>query len=144
VAFELKYKTRELKIKAHNEQFSLKSQSAQDLGRYDFFRDLERIEHLVKNNQGWTGFAIFLTNDSSYWKPPGRPNISYRDFSMQEGRSVTGKLTWGATAGAGTTKGREQDIWLKHTYKLIWRNYSDFPKPGYSKFRYLALEVMRA
>ena len=138
-AIELKYKTRKLSVQVQDEEFSLKDQSAQDLGRYDFFRDLERIEALCTSNPSWTGWAVFLTNDSSYWKPPGRARVSYEEFSMEEGRVVGGKLEWGPTAGPGTTKGRKDAIVLSGSYRLEWEDYSGFETKGYSRFRYLAL-----
>ena len=43
-AFELKYKTTLLDTEAGGERFMLKNQSANDHGRYDFFRDIVRME----------------------------------------------------------------------------------------------------
>jgi hypothetical protein len=141
LAIELKYKTRDFEIIVGNEKYVLKSQSAQDLGRYDFFRDVERLEHLALSSERRVGLAIFLTNDSSYWKPPGRPQVAYRDFRMQDGRTVTGRLSWGESASPGTMLGRESDIVLSGRYTLEWRGYSDFKMRGYSRFRYLVLRV---
>jgi hypothetical protein len=39
LAIELKYKTRAIQVRVGNEQYALRSQSAQDLGRYDFIKD---------------------------------------------------------------------------------------------------------
>src|SRR5215207_7734774 len=44
MAIELKYKTRSLTAALNGEDFNLMSHAAQDLGRYDFFKDLNRIE----------------------------------------------------------------------------------------------------
>ena len=74
VPIEIKYKT---KIKQENEikRFGLsmtgitltKDQSAQDLGRYDFWRDVRRLELLGKKfDKVKNGIAVFLTNDTSY------------------------------------------------------------------------------
>ncbi|MBI3914108.1 MAG: hypothetical protein HY327_07980 [Chloroflexi bacterium] len=47
LAIELKYKTRGLSLRLGDEQFALKDQSAQDLGRYDFIKDIQRLEQIV-------------------------------------------------------------------------------------------------
>ena len=77
-AVELKYKTRMLLAEAKNEAFFLEDQSAQDLGRYDFFKDIQRLEESAKAAPGRSGAAVFLTNDSAYWKPPGRSTSGLR------------------------------------------------------------------
>lgn len=46
-AFELKYKTKAGIYSVGNELFHLKEHSAQDIGRYDFLKDLCRLEKSV-------------------------------------------------------------------------------------------------
>ena len=48
MAIELKYKTRSLTAALDGEDFHLMSHAAQDLGRYDFFKDLNRIEEFAR------------------------------------------------------------------------------------------------
>lgn len=48
-AVELKYKTRSLFIDINKEKYQLRSQRAHDTGRYDFLRDIYRLEQ-IKNN----------------------------------------------------------------------------------------------
>ena len=73
---ELKYKTKkvERKISRFNEDLTgdvvvMKNQGAQDLGMYDFWKDVRRVE-LVRNRferiKG--GLAVFVTNDNAYTK----------------------------------------------------------------------------
>jgi hypothetical protein len=48
LAIELKYKTAPLSVQLDDgEKFDLMSQGAQDLGRYDFVRDLWRLEQVL-------------------------------------------------------------------------------------------------
>lgn len=47
VAVELKYKTRKLGVKVAEETFDLLDQSAQDVGRYDFLKDIQRLERIA-------------------------------------------------------------------------------------------------
>ena len=67
VAAELKYVTRGLAIEFGGERFELKNQAAQDLARHDFWRDVVRLETLVAQGAASEGWAIFLTNDSTFW-----------------------------------------------------------------------------
>ena len=46
-AIELKYKTKELNCKYLGENFDLKTQGAHNLGRYDFWKDCERITKTI-------------------------------------------------------------------------------------------------
>jgi hypothetical protein len=137
---ELKYKTRRLDLELKGEQYHLRDQAAQDLGRYDFLKDIERLEHAVTSpvEGGW---AIFLTNDSSYWAPLRNSEFAYASFALCEGRALNGRLEWGAQASPGTRRGREAPIVLSGTYALSWREYSVLGQAGYSRFRYLCVPI---
>lgn len=89
---ELKYKTRSItrRIERFGERLSgevvvVKNQGAQDLGRYDFWKDIRRVELVrkrflaVKN-----GLAVFVTNDPSYLKT-GRASSNHAALSMAAG-----------------------------------------------------------
>ena len=89
---ELKYKT-----KRHSKQLMrfgeylerqvdvLKNQGAQDLGMYEFWKDVRRVELVrrrfdaVKN-----GLAVFVTNDKQYLNPCRETSNNYH-FCMSEG-----------------------------------------------------------
>ena len=63
---ELKYKTRELNGSYDGESYNLKEQGAQDHARYDFIKDISRIETFDINPSFNQGYVIFLTNDLSF------------------------------------------------------------------------------
>ena len=46
LAIELKYKTREATLTHEGERYNLLRQGAHDLGRYDFLKDVQRLENL--------------------------------------------------------------------------------------------------
>ena len=46
----------------------LRNDGVQDLGRYDFIKDIERIERIAAHVPQAEGYALLLTNDSSYWR----------------------------------------------------------------------------
>ena len=139
-AIELKYKTRKLDVNVKGESFNLLDQAAQDLGRYDFLKDIERLENIVSIHDNVKGYAIILTNDSAYWKSPTTETVD-AEFRMHEGRILNGELAWGTEAGAGTMRKREKPIKLTGTYKLSWKDYSQVSSTSYGKFRYLFLEI---
>lgn len=89
---ELKYKTKkvERKIARFNEMLKdkvvvMKNQGAQDLGMYDFWKDVRRVE-LVRNRFANVkgGLAVFLTNDEAYTKA-GRPTSNNNKLTMENG-----------------------------------------------------------
>ena len=141
---ELKYLTEKLELECDSERFILNRQSAHPLRRYDFVRDIARIEHIVDlNNSIRNGFAILLTNDSYYWRPPTsdwETNMD-ADFRLHEDRSLTGDLSWSANANDNTIKGRKAKVQLKGSYNLHWENYSDFGNKRGEQFRYLPVSV---
>ena len=89
---ELKYKTKkvERKIARLDELLKdkvvvMKNQGAQDLGMYDFWKDVRRVE-LVRNRFASVkgGLAVFLTNDEAYTKAC-RPTSNNNMLTMENG-----------------------------------------------------------
>ena len=142
IAIELKYKTRGLELERVDESFVLRDQSAQDQGRYDFLRDIQRVEFLrSEREQCKAGYAVLLTNDSSYWKAPTDRDTVDADFRLHEGRTISGTLAWSDRASPGTVSGRKSPIQIRGSYRLHWQEYSSFPERPYGEFRYLAVSV---
>ena len=140
-AIELKYKTKKMDISIAGEQFALQNQAAQDIGRYDFVKDIERLERVVATRRQVVGYAIILTNDSTYWSHPRRSDSVDSDFRIQEGRTLSGLLAWGAGASEGTRRGRTDAIQLSNSYRLDWRDYSEVGNSKDMKFRYTTVQV---
>ena len=142
IAIELKYKTRGFEVVQGDESFVLRNQSAQTQGRYDFIRDIHRLELMRSQLKQWkAGYAVLLTNDSSYWKDSARRDTVDADFRVHEGRAVSGELTWAASAKPGTVRGRESPIEIHGPYRLRWQQYSSFPGKSYGSFQYLAVSL---
>ena len=140
-AIELKYLTRRAAIVQGDEEFRLRDQSTQDLGRYGFCLDISRLEGIIRGGRADDGYAIFLTNDHLYWNPPRKPDASDADFALHEGREITGTLAWSPRAGSGTTKGSETPVEIRGRYRVQWQDYSNLSGSGYTKFRYLLVHV---
>ncbi|HZG77585.1 MAG TPA: hypothetical protein VEZ72_17160 [Paenibacillus sp.] len=141
-AIELKYKPRNLECVIDGEAFELLNQGAQDIGRYDVLKDVQRLETMVAEEIVNEGFLVFLTNDLSYSsEAKGGDDTVDRDFRLKEGRTLHGTLSWGERAGAGTTKGREAPIILTGHYDLKWVPYSRLSTGRGAEFQYLMLKV---
>lgn len=146
LAIELKYKTRRLLANVGEEAFYLSDQSAQDTGRYDFLKDIQRLEQFVDKHNRAIGYAIMLTNDSSYWKTPRDSQTVDANFQIHDGKVITGELRWGVGASKGTMESREKPIAIRNTYTLLWQDYSELSpneilQGSYRSFRYLLVKV---
>ena len=140
-AVELKYKTRSVDISIGGEQFALQNHAAQDLGRYDFVKDIERLERVVAARRQVVGYAIILTNDATYWSHPRKSDTVDSDFRIQEGHTLTGLLDWAPGASEGTRRSRTDSIQLANSYQLAWRDYSNVGDLKDMKFRYAIVKV---
>ena len=108
IAIELKYKLEEVKLpngisflrfgQEHNPDLKsgivlVKDQGAQDEGRYDFWKDVKRIELLTEafpdNVIG--GFSLFLTNDQYYTQ--ANKGCKYSAFGFKQNMEA-GLLFW--------------------------------------------------
>jgi len=144
---EVKYKTGKLKMtiptdRGYKEEYDLKNQVAHDVARYNFIKDILRIEKFRRG-----GFAVFLTNDKSYWEESSYKGLDDA-FKIHEGRKISGTLNWKEGTGAGTIKGKEEPITLRKKYTLHWRDYAELKTDSASqqrntRFRYLLIEVQK-
>lgn len=139
-AIELKYKTRSLQIDHNGESFHLKNQGAQDLGRYDFLKDVARLERIKRVRPLVEGYAVLLTNDSSYWGQSRGGTIDEK-FRLHDGRQLAEELGWHPNAGDGTTRGRSEAIRLSSYYVVAWKPFSMLSARSNAEFRYLTFRV---
>lgn len=140
-AIELKYIKAHLACTVAGETFKLKSQAATDLARYDFLKDVQRLETLCAANEGPAakishGFAVLLTNESGLWREPIRKNSADAEFRIHEGALLAGRRRWGDAAGLGTQTGRPS-LHLSGSYIARWQDYSSAIEIPHGTFRYL-------
>lgn len=114
------------------EQFAVRYHAAYDLARRYFIHDVTRLERFVAGTPNADGAAILLTNEPGLWTPSGRATRD-AEFRLNEGRTLTGHLVWGAG-------GTPYDEVLAGEYQTTWTGYSDV---GGAKgtFKYLALPI---
>ena len=72
----------------------MKTQGAQDLGMYDFWKDVRRVE-LVRNRfeRVKGGLAVFVTNDELYTKGSKETSNNYL-FNMDAGKAHPKQKHW--------------------------------------------------
>lgn len=123
---ELKYKTRKVERQItrfdealHDKVVVMKNQGAQDLGMYDFWKDVRRVE-LVRNRfeRVKGGLAVFVTNDALYTKV-SRANSNNKLLNMNEGPHSRAKH-WANPES--TCAKSHPDFDVEKEYRIEWHN----------------------
>lgn len=141
-AIELKYFTRKANVEVAGEHFNLRDQSAQDIRRYDFVKDISRLERIVAHHEDVSGHVILISNDSSYWSHSANRSTADAAFRIHEGSDLTGLLKWSELASAGTMRSREAVLHVQGRYVSAWNDYSEVPNERFGKFRYLLVDIV--
>ena len=158
VAIELKYRTRELVCVAPSsdldppqECFSLANQFAQDHGRYDFLKDVERLESVLgRRPDVRRGIAIMVTNNPLYWEVSKKDDARDAAFHFHHGSELCRRpdgMDWAEGTKQGTKQGRDVPVVLNGSYRMEWKCYSIVNGDREARnrtFRYLAVEVSRS
>lgn len=137
IPIEIKYKTRAINkdIKTFTrfgENVSaediVKNQSAQDLGRYGFWKDVKRLELIkARYKQVVGGIALFVTNDESYKinPKPSKKDVGYYNFRMIENETISGKLQWQKDGKVIDVTGPCRNFELENEYTInSWKQYT--------------------
>lgn len=123
---ELKYKTKKLKRKISrfdeilkDEVVVMKNQGAQDLGMYNFWKDIRRLE-LVRNqfNRVKGGLAVFVTNDFFYVKGSKSTSNNYL-FNISEGKHDIFKH-WKNEESACAMRDEYKSFEVEYKYTIHW------------------------
>ena len=162
---ELKYKTRESYYQIDDELFELTNHGACDTGRYNFRKDIYRVEQYLKNNPiADGGIVIFLTNESKYMDDVSEKDSLDRNYSIHQNAKIS-KIDkdWNYDAlpckkyrfykreklYKNTDNGTlhwtsESEYFYKlnlfRSYKIIWREYSNIENDIFS---YILIEIER-
>ena len=144
-SIELKYKT----AKATVGEVELTQQSGQPGTKYDYLWDIHRIEILKEKNKNeydfhgigenhkcLGGFAIFLTNDGSYWNS-GRDGDSAKNFNLCEKKNKGQMLEWNGEHKDWMNS--RQPFALSNNYSFKWETYKELTNG--KEFKYLITEV---
>lgn len=95
----------------------LRNQGAQDLVKYNFWKDVRRVELLKKIFPSVKyGLAILLTNDLNYLKET-RSEAACSGFSTSGKYSVGGEMKWKEEVALKTS---HPDFYLEGQYQIKW------------------------
>lgn len=121
---EIKYKTEEqilpLSIFGQNINIKLKRQGANNIGCYDFWKDIKRLELLEQTfTNVKRGIVLFVTNDVKYLKLPSNKNVGYAQFSINQGREIANNscLKWN---GDLSIANKRPGFTLNNDYSINW------------------------
>lgn len=91
------------------------NQSAQNIGRYAFWKDVKRVELVIKHYPSViNGLAVFVTNDVNYLN--SKQDTDYYAFRMDEGAVTSGTLKW------RKPKDSYPPISLNGEYRVKWQH----------------------
>ncbi|QST00992.1 hypothetical protein IMZ31_05320 [Pontibacillus sp. ALD_SL1] len=141
LAIELRYKTAKLNTLYNDIHIDLKHQGAQDQGRYDYLRDLSKLENIMKDYRDVRAYALLITNDKLYWEKPVNTDTVDSDFRIHGGRSLTGDLAWKVEASQGTMVAREEVLSLGEEYQLEWIPFLTLEEEKNGEFKALLLRA---
>ena len=123
---ELKYKTKKVERQItrfdealHDKVVVMKNQGAQDLGMYDFWKDVHRVE-LVRRRFAKVkgGLAVFVTNDALYTKA-SKPTSNNYLLNMNEGVHSREKHWLNPESTCAKT---HPDFEVEQEYRIEWHN----------------------
>jgi hypothetical protein len=121
---EIKYKTISqtvpLKLFGTQSLVVLGHHGAQNIGCYDFWKDIKRLELFEQTfEKVEKGIMLFITNDESYQLPPRNNEVGYAQFSINQNRIVESgqTLDWN---GALSISVNRPPISLRNSYFLKW------------------------
>ncbi len=121
---EIKYKTVSqrvpLKLFGTQSPVILGHHGAKNIGCYDFWKDIKRLELFEENFEDVEqGIILFVTNDTSYLQPPRNNQVGYAQFSIEQYREIENGTTldWN---GALSISANRPPITIKHSYSLKW------------------------
>lgn len=136
VLIEFKYLTKAYQEDVDGFVLKVKNQSANDVRRYDCWRDISRIETCVKDNKTKIdyGYFILITNDHLYWDVPRKADTNDKEFRIHNGVHKAATKKWKEGTSEGTKGGRNNNIIIANNYFF---NFKDF----YKDFKSLVVEI---
>ncbi len=110
---ELKYKTKKIN------EYDFKNQGAQNNGKFDFIKDISRIEKFIEVEEIDAGFAILITNDDLYCKP-ARLGTKVKAFDLIDKETDNKKILQKGSYKAEWKGRKQQELCLKSVRQINW------------------------
>lgn len=121
---EIKYKTVRQTLPytvfGHNVNVLLGQHGAQNIGCYDFWKDVKRIEYFEESFENVErGIVLFVSNDLSYQNAPLNPNVGYAPFSIHHTRQIQENTFLNWNGDLAVAKGRP-GLTNIYSYSINW------------------------
>ncbi len=128
IPIELKYRTNKLHCNFDDCTYELSNQSAEDITRYGYLKDISRIEKYSETEEKFlTGYAIMLTNQSNVWKKDYHiVGNTFDDFLINDNIIVSSGIKKWSENTSYSNKQNYTSFELKQSYQIKWFDYSDF------------------
>lgn len=101
---------------------STEKHGASNLGCYDLWKDVKRLEIINKRfEKVEKGIILFVTNDQSYMRLPLNNNVGYANFSIHEGRNIYAEshLFWNGDLAIAESR---PSFEINNHYLITWKN----------------------
>ncbi len=139
---ELKYKKKGCQKIIGNRIFNLKEDAARDIGCYLYLKDIQRIEAVKENVEEFAkGYTIILTNDLGYTVRPHKENCTHQAFTIEEGATKTGILSWRSDSLTSKINQVKKPIILAGIYHMHWQLYSKLDDSNSGTLKYIINEI---
>lgn len=144
VGIELKYYTSKFQGEVKGEWYDLSDRSAPDTFSYDCIKDITRLENWVREGKIQEGYALWLTNDSYFFKVGNVRELTHHyDFRINQGRKIKSNesLKWKGGPAQSVKKGRERCLEPDYSYLIEWESYGPQLELENRAFKYSLLRV---
>lgn len=113
-----------------------------DIMRFNFLEDLQRLESVAMDQSDVIGYAILLTNKQGLWNPPRKRKPNDLMFRLHEDRgAIHGKLKWVGNPSKKTRKMTGDSITVRGNYSIEWHDFLEIPNVRNGTFRFLTIKV---
>lgn len=150
---EFKYKLRcpNCEVIRYGMPFKIKTQSANNIARYQVYEDIERMEN-IRKNRDCNSFVVFITNEKEYWETDTmqliKANIrSDYNFQLQDGKN-TSLSSDGLIYLGGTKRNtnhveiyKKRPIYVLNSYKINWTSFRKISDNS-GEFKILIIECL--
>lgn len=121
---EIKYKTVAQNLPfgvfGQNINVVLGQHGAQNIGCYDFWKDIKRIELFEETFQNIErGVVLFVSNDLTYQNAPLNSNVGYAPFSIHQGRAIPNNSFLNWNGNLAVANGRP-GLTTNYNYNINW------------------------
>ena len=127
IPIELKYRTNKLSCKFDDCIYELSNQSAEDITRYGYLKDISRIEKYSQLEEKFlVGYAIMLTNQSSVWKENYNTGNTFDNYLINKNIIVSAGIKKWSENTSNSNKQNYPSFKLEQSYPINWYDYSNF------------------